>query len=184
MRTLIAALLLAFLAACAPAANAPPRDPQLDRLFAALREAHSAEAAQPIEQQIWQRWAESGSPTVDILLERAAAAESAGDNDRAIEFLAQASELAPQFAEPWNRRASLAYSAHDYRGAIEAIQETLRREPRHFGALAGLGMIYEELGQDRAALEAFREALAIHPNYEAAKRGVQRLAPRVEGQDA
>lgn len=183
MRLLAAAIALA-LAACTQAAPAPPRDPALDRLFQQLADAPDAAAAQIVEQQIWSHWAQSGSPTVDILLERAAAAEAAGEPSLAIDFLAQASELAPQFAEPWNRRASLAYNAHDYRGAIEAIQETLRREPRHFGAMAGLGMIYEELGQEAAALEAYRGALAVHPNYEAAKRGAARLAPRIEGQDA
>lgn len=184
MRRLIAALALAVVAACTPAANAPPADPALDRLFTQLKDAPDPAAASPIEQQIWARWAESGSPTVDILLERAAAAEAAGDKGLAVDFLAQASELLPRYAEPWNRRASLAYEAHDYSGAIDAIQETLEREPRHFGAMAALGLIYEELGQDKAALEAFRAALAVHPNFEAAKRGVQRLEPKIEGQDA
>lgn len=184
MRKLFAALVLSLVAACSPGAGAPAHDPQLDRLFVSLKEAPDAAAAAPIEQQIWARWSESGSPTVDILLERATAAESAGDPALAAEFLDQASDLAPQFAEPWKRRASLAYDAHDYAGAIAAIQETLRREPRHFGALAGLGLIYEELGQDRAALDAFRAALAVHPHYATAVRGAQRLAPKVDGQDA
>lgn len=184
LRTLLAALAMSILAACSPSASGPTRDPQLDRLFTSLREAPDETASQPIEQQIWARWAESGSPTVDILLERATAAESAGETAMATEFLEQASDLAPQFAEPWKRRASIAYEAHDYAGAIAAIQETLRREPRHFGALAGLGLIYEELGQDEAALEAFRASLAVHPHYSVAVRGVARLAPKIEGQDA
>lgn len=172
------------LAACSPQAAQAPRDPALDHMFEELHAARDAAAAAPIEARIWARWAESGSPTVDILLERAEAARSAGDDSRAVEFLDQASALAPNFAEPWSRRASLAYGAHDYPGAIAAIQETLRREPRHFGALAGLGLIYEELGQNEAALAAFRAALAVHPNYDTAKRGVARLAPKVDGQDA
>jgi tetratricopeptide (TPR) repeat protein len=184
VRAFLAALAMSILAACSPSTSGQVRDPQLDRLFTALREAPDEAAAQPIEQQIWAKWAESGSPTVDILLERATAAESAGETAMATEFLEQASDLAPQFAEPWQRRASIAYEAHDYAGAITAIQETLRREPRHFGAMAGLGLIYEELGQDEAALDAFRAALAIHPHYSAAVRGVARLAPKVEGQDA
>ena len=69
-------------------------------------------------------------------------------------------------------------------GALLDIREVLRREPRHFGALAGLGLIREELGQHRAALEAFRAALAIHPHYEVALQGVRRLEPRVDGRDA
>ena len=173
------------LSACggAPAANAPA-DPALDALFAQLGAVADDSAAQSLESQIWARWADSGSATVNVLLERASAAEEAGDSELAVRFLDQASDLAPDYAEPWNRRASLAYEAEDYRGAISAIQETLKREPRHFGALAGLGLIYEELGQDRAALEAFRAALAIHPHYESARRGAARLEPRVDGRDA
>lgn len=173
------------LAACGVGANARrPADPELDALFEQLAGAPDEATAARVEAEIWQRWSDSGSPTVDILLERANAAKAAGDPELALRFLDQASELAPDYAEPWSRRANLAYEAHDYSGAITAIQETLKREPRHFGALAGLGVIYEEIGQDRAALEAFRAALAVHPHYEAARQGVRRLEPRVDGRDA
>jgi tetratricopeptide (TPR) repeat protein len=186
MRRFITIAVAAFaLASCGVSERAATRaDPALDRLFAQLEEAPDAAAAATVEQAIWTHWADSGSPTVNILLERAAAAESSGDPELAARFLDQASELAPDYAEPWNRRANLAYRAEDYPGAIAAIQETLKREPRHFGALTGLGLIYEELGQQRAALEAFRAALAIHPHYETAVQGVRRLEPRVDGRDA
>ncbi len=187
MHRILAPLLFALaLVACGQidSASGPKADPALDAMFTALGAADSAEAASPLEAEIWTHWADSGSPTVNVLLERAAAAESAGDADRAIRFLNEASTLAPDYAEPWNRRASIAYDTEDYPGAIAAIQEALKREPRHFGALAGLGLIYEELGQERAALEAFRAALAVHPYYEAALEGVRRLEPRVDGRDA
>jgi tetratricopeptide (TPR) repeat protein len=173
------------LVACNAGPNAPTRaDPELDALFMQLAEAEDQQQAAPIEQAIWARWADSGSPTVNILLERANAAETAGDAELAERFLDQASDLAPDYAETWNRRANLYYSTDDYPGAIAAIQETLKREPRHFGALAGLGLIYEELGQQRQALEAFRAALVIHPHYEVALQGVHRLEPRVDGREA
>jgi tetratricopeptide (TPR) repeat protein len=186
MRRFVFALAAALaLAACVPNAREPTRaDPELDSLFVQLEQAPDAETAAPVEQQIWMRWSDSGSPTVNVLLERAAAAESDGDAELAERFLDQASALAPEYAEPWNRRANLAYRGEDFPGAIAAIQETLKREPRHFGALTGLGLIYEELGQHRAALEAYRAALAIHPNYETAAQGVRRLEPRVDGRDA
>ncbi|MBL8530717.1 MAG: tetratricopeptide repeat protein [Hyphomonadaceae bacterium] len=183
-RTFFALCIALALAACGGGDTAVRADPQLDALFTELESAPDAQTAQPIEDAIWAHWANSGSPTVDVLLERAAAAQEAGDPELAARYLDQASDLAPEYAEPWNRRANLAYRADDYAGAIAAIQETLRREPRHFGALAGLGMIYEELGQNRAALEAFRAALAIHPHYETAIQGVRRLEPLVEGRDA
>jgi tetratricopeptide (TPR) repeat protein len=186
MRPIFVAFIAALaLAACGVSDRTATRaDPELDALFTQLEQSPDPGAAASIEQEIWQRWADSGSPTVNVLLERAAAAENAGDAELAGRFLDQASDLAPDYAEPWNRRANLAYRAEDYPGAIAAIQETLKREPRHFGALAGLGLIYEELGQQRAALEAFRAALAIHPHYETALQGVRRLEPRVDGRDA
>lgn len=186
MRRFVFAIAAALtLASCGLNESAPSRsDPELDALFAQLEQAEDAAIAASVEQAIWSRWSDSGSPTVNILLERATAAESAGDTDLAGSYLDQASDLAPDYAEPWNRRANLAYRAEDYPGAIAAIQETLKREPRHFGAYAGLGLIYEELGQHRAALEAFRAALAIHPHYETALEGVQRLEPRVDGREA
>ena len=121
-------------------------DPELDALFVQLEQAEDAAAAAPIELAIRERWADSGSPTVNILLERAAAAEREGDADLAGRFLDQASDLAPDYAEPWKRRANLAYSAEDYPGAIAAIQETLKREPRHFEAMAGLGLRLRRTG--------------------------------------
>jgi tetratricopeptide (TPR) repeat protein len=186
MRRFVLAFAAALtLAACGPNAHAPTRsDPELDALFVQLEQAPDAETATPIEQQIWQRWSDSGSPTVNVLLERAAAAESDGNPELAERFLDQASDLAPEYAEPWNRRANLAYRAEDFPGAIAAIQETLKREPRHFAALTALGIIYEELNQPRAALDAYRAALAIHPYYDVAQQGVRRLEPRIDGRDA
>jgi tetratricopeptide (TPR) repeat protein len=186
MRNVLFALLAVLsLAACGLGGRTPLRvDPQLDALFTQLEQAPDDAAAARVESEIWQHWSDSGSPTVNILVERAAAAEGEGNAELAERFLEQASDLAPNFAEPWNRRANIAYRAHDYSGAIAAIQETLKREPRHFGALAGLGLIYEETNQPRAALDAFRAALAIHPHYEIARQGVRRLESRVEGRDA
>ena len=186
MRRLILALAVVLtLAACGANERSLNRpDPELDALFVQLEQAEDAATAAPIEMAIRERWADSGSPTVNILLERADAAEREGDPDLAGRFLDQASDLAPDYAEPWKRRANLAWNADDYAGAIAAIQETLKREPRHFEAMVGLGFVYEELGQPRAALEAFRAALVVHPNYEPALEGVRRLEPRVDGRDA
>lgn len=187
MRRLILALALAAatLAACSPAPpeSAAVEDPALDALFSDLVTAPTAAEAAAVEQQIWQSWGRSGSATVDILIERADAAEAAGDKPLALRFVNQATELAPSYAGGWYRRSILRYDADDRAGAIGDIQETLKREPRHFGALAGLGMIYEDMGQEKAALEAYRRALQIHPFLDAAKQGAGRLEPKIEGQD-
>lgn len=172
------------LLACAPAEPAILNDPELGALFVDLASAEDALSAELVERQIWNRWTQSNSPTVDVLMERAAAAEAAGDAQLARAFLIEAAELAPTFAEPWSRRAALAYDAQDYQGALLAIEEVLKREPRHFAALAGLGVIYEELGEERAALSAYREALKIHPFLESARQGAARLETRINGRDA
>lgn len=182
---MIALLALMMAAACQPAAKAPtpPADPRLDAMFADLKAAPDAFTATKIEEKIWIHWGSSGSPTVDILMERALNAEAAKQIDLAQTYLSEASKLAPDYAEAWNRRAVIAFAAEDYTAALDFIQETLKREPRHFGALAGLGALYEQMGQERAALAAYKEALAIHPHMESAKQGATRLSPKLDGQD-
>lgn len=184
LRRLATAALAGIALACAPLHTPGPSDPDLAALLSELAAAPDAPAAAAVERRVWARWTVSGSPTVDLLLQRAAAAEAAGDPGLARALLSEACDLAPAFAEPWNRRAALAYDAGDHRGAIDAIEETLKREPRHFGALVGLGVVYEEIGEPRAALMAYREALAIHPFLEAARQGEARLSARLSGRDA
>ncbi|MBU6373748.1 MAG: tetratricopeptide repeat protein [Alphaproteobacteria bacterium] len=185
VRTLTGVALAAALAACAPEAKAPepPANPKLDVLFAQLQKAPDAPTAKMIEDQIWATWAESGSPTIDILMERAQIATASGDTELAKQYLDEATRLKPDFAEAWNRRAILSYDQENYGAAIEDIQEALKREPRHFGALAGLGMIYESLGQERAALAAYEDAIAVNPHLEQAKQGVARLSPKIAGRE-
>lgn len=186
MRRILIALLAAFsLAACGLVERHAPRsDAELDQLFAQLKSAPDAASAAGVEQEIWEHWAQSGSPTIDILMDRASSAEDAGDYDSALAFLERACLEAPHFAEPWNRRAAIAHRQREYRAAISAIEEALKREPRHFAAYAGLGLILEEVNRPREALDAYRAALAIHPHYEPALQGARRLEPRVEGRDA
>ena len=186
LRHLVVVLAAVFASACGMDSHtrSARAEQELDTLLAALGDAPDPAIATQVEAQIWSRWSDSGSPTVNVLLERAKSASDAGEVERAYRFLDQASDLAPDFAEPWNRRANIAYEAEDYSAAIRDIQEALKREPRHFGALAGLALIYEELGQDRAALAAYRAALAIHPYYEIARRGAERVERRIEGADA
>ncbi|MFZ4070705.1 MAG: tetratricopeptide repeat protein [Caulobacterales bacterium] len=182
---IIVAVMALLAVACQPSEKiaAPPSDPRLDAMFADLKAASDAFTAEQAEQKIWAQWGSSGSPTVDILMERALNAEAAKENDLAQTYLTEATKLAPNYAEAWNRRAVIAFAAEDYDSTLKFIHETLKREPRHFGALAGLGVLYEQMGQNRAALAAYQEALAIHPFMEAAKQGVARLSPKLDGQD-
>ncbi len=91
--------------------------------------------------------------------------------------------LKPDFVEGWNRRATLYYLQNDYTRSMSDIEQVLAREPRHFGALAGLGMIMQELGDEKRALDAFRKALAINPHLEKVPDLVKTLTEKVEGRD-
>ena len=105
------------------------------------------------------------------------------DVDLAIKLLNAVIEIKPDFIEAWNRRATLYYMKKDFGRALADIREVLAREPRHFGALAGLGIILQEFGDDKRALDAFRRALAIHPHLERIPDLVKRLSDKIDGRE-
>jgi tetratricopeptide (TPR) repeat protein len=161
----------------------PPRTPSLDTLFEALKIAPDAESAKAIETRIWGVWIVSGSDTCNLLMGRAKVAADEKDYDLAIKLLDAVVELKPNYVEGWNRRATVYYLMNDYGHSLADIREVLAREPRHFGALAGLGLILQELGDDAHALEAYRRALAINPHLEHVGETVKTLREKVEGRD-
>jgi len=113
----------------------------------------------------------------------AKAAMDAQQSDVALKLLDAVVKLRPDYVEAWNRRATLYYLQNDYAHSLADIQQVLVREPRHFGALAGLGMIMRDLGDDKRALDAFRKALAINPHLEKVPELVKTLSEKVEGRD-
>jgi tetratricopeptide (TPR) repeat protein len=167
--------------------NPPPVSPKIDRahnidfLFQALKAAPDDETARLIEGRIWALWLVSGSDTADLLMSRARAAIEQNDADLAIQLLDAIIELKPDYAEAWNRRATLYFEKHDYGRAMSDIAQVLAREPRHFGALTGLGMILEDVGDNKRALEAFRRALEVDPRLERVPEIVKSLTEKVEG---
>jgi tetratricopeptide (TPR) repeat protein len=165
----------------------PATTPKVDRthniefLFQALKAAPDDETARLIEGRIWALWLASGSDTADLLMSRARTAIEQNDADLAIELLDAIIELKPDYVEAWNRRATLYFEKHDYGRAMSDIAQVLAREPRHFGALTGLGMILEDVGDDKRALEAFRRALEVDPRLERVPEIVKTLTEKVEG---
>jgi tetratricopeptide (TPR) repeat protein len=155
----------------------------LDTLFDALKIAPDAESAKAIEERIWAVWMVSGSDTCNLLMGRAKAAADEKDYDLAIKLLDAVVELKPDYTEGWNRRATIYYLEKDYGHALADIREVLVREPRHFGALSGLGLILQELGDDKHALDAYRKALAIDPHLENLSDAIKTLSEKVEGRD-
>jgi tetratricopeptide (TPR) repeat protein len=192
-----ALLAAAFAVAPALAQNTtgavPPGDPpraghgertfNLDMLFEALKIAPDTESSKAIEDRIWSLWMVSGSDTCNLLMGRVKAAADGKDYDLAIKLLDAVIELKPGYAEAWNRRATLYYLQKDYGHALADIREVLLREPRHFGALSGLGLMLQEIGDDKHALEAYRKALAIDPHLENIGDVVKTLREKVEGRD-
>src|SRR4051794_20839188 len=138
----------------------------LDFLFGALKAAPDEASAKHVEARIWAVWMQTPSDTAALLMVRAKVAMDAQKTDVALKLLDAVIKLRPDYIEAWNRRATLYYLKNDYARSLEDIQQILIREPRHFGALAGLGFIMQDIGEEKRALEAFRKALAINPHLE------------------
>jgi tetratricopeptide (TPR) repeat protein len=155
----------------------------LDFLFGALKAAPDEASAKHVEARIWALWMQTPSDTAALLMARAKAAMDAKQADVALKLLDAVIKLRPEYVEAWNRRATLYYMQNDYSHSLEDIEQVLSREPRHFGALAGLGMIMQDLGDDKRALDAFRKALAVNPHLEKVPELVKTLTEKVEGRD-
>ena len=167
----------------APRENKADRGRSIDFLFEALKAAPDAEAAKLVEDRIWALWFASGSDTADLLMSRVKEAAEQKDVDLAIRLLDAIVELKPDYAEAWNRRATMYFVKKDYGHALADIAQALAREPRHFGALTGLGMILQEMGEDKRALQAFRRAIEIDPHLQKIPEFIKALTDKVEGRD-
>jgi tetratricopeptide (TPR) repeat protein len=155
----------------------------LNTLFDALKIAPDEDSAKAIEERIWAAWAISGSDTTNLLMSRVKVASDDKDYDLAIKLLNAVIAINPSYVEAWNERATVYYQKEDIGHAIADLGEVLQREPRHFGALSGLGMILQEIGDDKHALEAYRKALAVDPHLEHIPDVVKTLTEKVEGRD-
>src|SRR3984885_129287 len=155
----------------------------LDFLFGALKEAPDEASAKHVEARIWALWMQTPSDTAALLMVRAKAAMDAQKMDVALKLLDAVVKLRPDYVEAWNRRATVYYLQNDYTRSLEDIEQVLVREPRHFGALAGLGMIMQDLGDEKRALDAFRKALAVNPHLDKVPELIKPLTEKVEGRD-
>jgi tetratricopeptide (TPR) repeat protein len=161
----------------------PDKTRGLDFLFGALKAAPDEASAKHVEARIWALWLQTPSDTAALLMLRAKAAMDAQQSDVAIKLLDAVIKLRPDYVEAWNRRATLYYLKNDYAHSLADIEQVLIREPRHFGALAGLGMIMQDVGDDKRALDAFRKALDINPHLEKVPEMIKTLSEKVEGRD-
>ena len=164
----------------------PPRGDRtqnLDFLFGALKVAPDDTVAKAIEERIWALWVVSRSDTANLLMTRVKTAIEAKETDLAIQLLDSIVKIKPDYIEAWNRRATLYYLKKDYGHSLADLREVLKREPRHFGALSGLGLIMQDIGDDKQALEVYRRALAVYPRLQRIPEVVKTLQEKVEGRD-
>jgi Tfp pilus assembly protein PilF len=159
------------------------RSGQLDGLFAALKAAPNAQIAKQIEQRLEATLATTESDTLNLLMVRARTTMQTKELDTALELLNAMIEIDPRYTEAWAQRATLYFVKKDYYRSLADLRVVLAQEPRHYAAMAGLGVIMQDLGEDRRALDAFRRALEIHPHLENIPELVKRLRVKVEGRE-
>jgi tetratricopeptide (TPR) repeat protein len=155
---------------------------KLDELFTTLKKERDPEEAQRVSQQIWVQWTVSGSASVDLMMLWAKEAMDAKKFDVALDFLDQVVTIAPDYPEGWNRRATLHFMREDYAKSMADIEKTLQLEPRHFGALSGMGMIFKTLENKEMALKAFERLLDVYPMSRNAQQEVTALTDELDGE--
>lgn len=158
-----------------------PREARLNDLYARLKREGNAEAATQIAGEIRAALTESDSPTIDLLMDRAAGAIAAGQNGAAFDYLDQVTVLRPDYAEGFNLRATLHYALGNNRKSVSDIRRTLAIEPRHLGALSGLAGILTLEGRDEAALKIWEAYLALYPADRGAQDQARDLLEKIAG---
>ena len=182
-RFLIPALVLGALAVAGPSPLlAAQDDPRLDNLFSRLHATTDTDEAQVLQAHIWALWTRTRDDGVNTMMQSGTQAIRRGDSLGALSTFTRLVEARPQFAEAWNKRATLYYMTGRFEESIADCMKVLELEPRHFGALAGLGLIYSALGEPRRALHWFREALKQNPHLDGVRARVDKLAREIEGE--
>ncbi len=186
-------LALGFLAPAFPAAAAekeviveqrdanPSPKQHLDNLYAQLKRERDPDKASGIAEEIRLEWNNSGSATVNLLMQWADKAIEEKRNPAALDFLDQAIALMPDYAESWNRRATLNYAMGNYRKSMSDIEHVLDLEPRHFGALSGLATILNMSGNDQLTLKAWERFLEVYPANRVAQQQANTLSEKLAG---
>ncbi len=152
-----------------------------DELLTQLKRERDPETAKIIVATIGSQWANSGSATVNLLMQWADKSIKAKQNTAALDFLDQAIVLEPGYANGWVHRAALHYTMGNYRKAVSDLNHVLKIEPRHFGALELLANILTESGSDEKALKAWQEYLDIYPADRSDQKAASDLAETLAG---
>jgi tetratricopeptide (TPR) repeat protein len=166
-----------------PPARPMTRAQRLDGLFEALKLAPTAQAAQMIETRLEATLLQSGSDTADLLMSRARGLMEAKDYDLSLQLLDRIVGLSPGYTEAFAQRATVRFLKKDVSGSLADLRIVITREPRHYTALAGLGVILQDIGDNKRALDAMRRAIAINPHLKGIPEVVKRLELKVEGRE-
>ena len=150
-------------------------DTRLNNLFERLRVTQDLAEARGIEGTIWEIWTESENANVNRAMLIGIASMHAGQLGTALNKFNEVIQLAPDFAEGWNKRATIFYLMKKFDWSVNDIAQTLKLEPRHFGALSGLGLINQAIGQNKAAIKAFEHALDLNPHLPGLKEKVTKM---------
>jgi tetratricopeptide (TPR) repeat protein len=157
-------------------------DPRLDGLFERLHATDSEDEAQILQSFIWSIWVEANDDELNRLMYEGTRAMQVGDLDLAAKMFSDVIKIAPEFAEGWNKRATVYYLIGEYDKSIADCMAVLDLEPRHFGALSGLGLIYTSKQDDENALHWFNEALAQNPHMPSIRQQAEELEEKLNGQ--
>lgn len=157
---------------------------RLDNLFADLKKTRNRRAAKRLADEIWGQWFKSGSASTDLMMHWSNEAARDQRFNIALDFLDQIVTRQPEFAEGWNRRATLHYTMSNFNKSMADINKVLELEPRHFGALSGLATILERTGKKEAALKAWQRALSVYPAMPSGQEALIRLSEELEGDPA
>tara|TARA_B100000686_G_C16681469_1_gene912205 strand:+ start:465 stop:1022 length:558 start_codon:yes stop_codon:yes gene_type:complete len=156
-------------------------DPRLSELFQQLHDVDSVEDSIPIQNMIWEIWTQSDSDTVDLLMEKGLGALQQRNFDIALTMFNSIVEIKPDFAEGWNKRATLYYLMGRHEESLKDIDRVIQLEPRHFGALSGAGLVNMALKRPEDALKAFKRALDANPHMPSTQARVMLLKQFIEG---
>lgn len=176
----IGAILAVCLGLCSGPAGADQTDPRLGELFSQLQMAASPGKASQVEAEIWSIWSEAGNPDIDKVYEIGTQALALGDLATALKIFDAIVAKAPNFAEGWNKRATIYFMMDRYEDSLADIDRTLELEPHHFGALSGLGLVNIKLDRDEAALDAFERVLKVSPQSDSAKANIEFVKQRIK----
>lgn len=155
-------------------------DARLPALFQRLHDTDNANIARLTELMIWQIWGESGKPELDRLMAEGEKAMGDEDYKTALQKFDAVIKMRPDFAEGWNRRATLYYLTGDYAASVADIDHVLELEPRHFGAISGLGVVNMALNHDTAARDAFERVLSLYPTNIPAQENLKLVKKRLD----